>query len=54
MTSIAAEAAARRLAGQRVSRPQAFLAACAAAAAAGVVVYKLLRSGGGGAEPAGA
>jgi len=54
MTSIAAEAVARRLAGQRASRPQAFLAACAAAAAAGVVVYKLLRSGDDDAEPAGA
>jgi hypothetical protein len=45
MTSIAAEAAAERLAGQRPSRSRALLAACAAAAAAGVVVYKLLRSG---------
>jgi hypothetical protein len=46
MTSIAAEAAERRLAGQQPSRPRAFLAAFVAAAAAGVVVYKLLRSGG--------
>jgi len=53
MTSIAVEAAARRLAGQRASRPRAFLAACAAATAAGVVVYKLLRSGEADAEPAG-
>jgi hypothetical protein len=50
MTSVAAEAAAERLAGERPSRPRAFLAACAAAAAAGVVVYKLLRSGGQGGE----
>jgi hypothetical protein len=45
MTSIAAETAAQRVAGQRPSRPRALLAAFAAAAAAGVVVYKLLRSG---------
>jgi hypothetical protein len=45
MTSIAAEAVGRRLAGERPSRPRALLAACAAAAAAGVLVYKLLRSG---------
>ena len=45
MTSMAAEAAARRIAGERVSRPRALLAACVAAAGAGVVVYKLLRSG---------
>ena len=47
MTSIAAEAAAERLAGKQPSRPRALLAAFVAAAAAGVVVYKLLRSGGG-------
>jgi hypothetical protein len=47
MTSIAAEAAGQRLAGERPSRPRALLAAFAVAAAAGVVVYKLLRSGGG-------
>jgi hypothetical protein len=45
MTSIAVDAAEQRLAGQRPSRPRAFLAACVAAAAAGVVVYRLLRSG---------
>ena len=45
MTSIAAEAVGRRLAGEQQSRPRALLAACAAAVAAGVVVYKLLRSG---------
>ena len=45
MTSIAAEAAAGRLAGEQHSRPRALLAACVAAVAAGVVVYKLLRSG---------
>jgi len=46
LTSIATEAAARRLAGEQQSCPRAFVAACAAAVAAGVVVYKLLRSGG--------
>lgn len=45
MTSIAVEAAARRLAGQQQSRPRALLAAGVAAVAAGVAVYKLLRSG---------
>jgi hypothetical protein len=45
VTSIAVEAAARRLAGEQSSRPRALLAACAAAAATGVLVYKFLRSG---------
>jgi uncharacterized protein YjbJ (UPF0337 family) len=36
--------AARRLAGERASRPQAFLAASVAAVTAGVVVYRLLRT----------
>ena len=47
MTSIAAEAAAERVAGKQLARPGDLGAAFAAAAAAGVVVYKLLRSGGG-------
>ena len=38
--------AARRLAGEQASRPQAFLAAAVAAVAAGVAVYRLLRTGG--------
>jgi len=45
VTSIAVEAAARRLAGEQSSRPRALLAAFAAAAATGVIVYKFLRSG---------
>ena len=35
--------AARRLAGERASRPRALLAATAAAIAAGIAVYRLLR-----------
>ena len=46
MTSMAAEAAAERLGGERPSRLRALVAAGVAAAAAGVLVYKLLRSGG--------
>jgi hypothetical protein len=38
--------AGRRLAGERASRPQAFLAASVAAVTAGIAVYRLLRSGG--------
>jgi hypothetical protein len=40
--------AARRLAGERASRPQALLAASVAAITAGIAVYRLLRTGGSG------
>jgi hypothetical protein len=46
VTSVAADAAGRRLAGERVSRGRAFVVAVIAGAGAGVLVYKLLRSGG--------
>jgi hypothetical protein len=46
MTSVATEAAAQRLAGQRPSRTRAFVAAAVAGCAAAVIAYKLLRSGG--------
>ena len=38
--------AAERLAGERASRPRAFLAASVAGVTVGIVVYRLLRSGG--------
>jgi len=40
-----ARTAGRRLAGERATRPQAFLAASVAAVAAGIAVYRLLRTG---------
>ena len=40
-----AKTAAKRAAGTRPSRAQAFVAACATAAMLGVVTYKVLRSG---------
>jgi hypothetical protein len=40
-----AKAAAKRAAGNRPSRGQAFVAAVAAAVTLGVLAYKLLRSG---------
>jgi hypothetical protein len=46
LTGVAAETAARRLAGEQPSRMRALLAASVAALGTGVVVYKLLRSGG--------
>jgi len=41
-----AKTAAKRAAGQRPSRTQAFAAATATAVTLGVLAYKLLRSGG--------
>jgi hypothetical protein len=37
--------AAQRLAGERATRPRAFLAASVAGVAVGIAVYRLLRSG---------
>lgn len=37
--------AGQRLAGERASRPRAFLAASVAALTAGIAVYRLLRMG---------
>jgi hypothetical protein len=42
-----AEAAVKRLAGERSSRSQALVTASAAAIGAGLTVYRLLRSGDG-------
>jgi hypothetical protein len=46
MAAVAAEAVGERLAGERVSRGRALVAAATAGFAAAVLVYKLLRSGG--------
>ncbi len=41
-----ARTAAERLAGDRASRPRAFIAASVAGITVGIAVYRLLRSGG--------
>ena len=41
-----ARTAAERLAGDRATRPRAFLAASVAGITVGIAVYRLLRSGG--------
>jgi len=46
VTAVAAEAVGERLAGERVSRGRALVAAATAGVGAAVLVYKLLRSGG--------
>jgi hypothetical protein len=46
MTSLAAEAVGERLAGRRLSRFRAAIAAAVAGVAAATLVYRVLRSGG--------
>ena len=46
MTAVAAEAVGERLAGERVSRGRALVAAMTVGFGTAVLTYKLLRSGG--------
>lgn len=52
MTSLAAETAVKKLAGERPGRTRAFAVACVTALGVGTLVYKLLRSQGSEAEVA--